>query len=114
MGVLDTIKDLAVLVQKADNLELLKHVLALQSQVQDMFNENRTLRDKVGALEATIELARSLSFRAPFYFVVGDETPFCPRCWEVDRKAVHVVLIFRNGSTRWDCKQCNQTYLIKG
>jgi hypothetical protein len=32
MGIIDTVKDVDVLVQKTDNIDLVKHVLALQTQ----------------------------------------------------------------------------------
>lgn len=114
MGLLDTLKDVVVLVQKADNIELVKQVLGLQMQAQEMLEENRLLKGKVVELEKSLQLAKALSFRAPFYYVPSDETPFCPRCWEGNRKTIHVVLIFRQKDTRWDCPECKRMYLIRG
>ena len=51
MGILDTAKDVITLVQKADNLELVKQVLALQSDIMKMMDENRTLKDENCALK---------------------------------------------------------------
>ena len=114
MGLIDTLKDVAMLVQKADNIELVKHVLALQTQAQDMLSENQALKSKIGDLEAALNLAKTLTFRAPFYYAPNDETPYCARCWESSRKAIHVVLIFSQQDTRWDCPDCKHTYLIRG
>lgn len=113
MGIIETIKDVAVLVQKADNIDLVKHVLALQTQAQELIEENRGLKEKLKALEDLLQFAKTLSFRAPFYYATGDAVPYCPRCWEVKRKAVHVVKIFEDEQTRWDCFDCSQMYLIE-
>ncbi len=116
MGIIETIKDVAVLVQKADNIDLVKHVLALQTQAQELIEDNRSLKEKVKELEGLLQFAKNLSFRVPFYFATGDAVPYCPRCWEVKRKAIHVVRIYESQEsqeTRWDCFECNQMYLIR-
>ena len=46
MGILDTLKDAVTLIQKADNIELNRTILGLQSQVFDLVEENRRLKDK--------------------------------------------------------------------
>ena len=38
----------------------------------------------------------------------GDIEPFCPRCWESDKKAIH---LHRNGKGNYQCKNCNKTYI---
>ena len=114
MGLIDTVKDVAVLVQKADNIELLKHVLALQIQVQEMLDENRTLKARIDELEKLLSFAKSLNFQAPFYFAENDKVPLCARCWEISKKAVHVVNIFKNRpQDRWDCPECKFMYIIE-
>jgi len=113
MGLIETIKDVVTVVQKADNIELVKQVLSLQSQALDMIEENRELRERVRVLEATLNLAKKLSFRAPFYFAEGEDVPLCPRCWEIDHRAVHLQGPFRVTGLRWDCPQCDKTFLVQ-
>ena len=110
MGIVDTLKDVVTLVQKTDNIELVKQVLALQTQALDMQEENRTLRDRIKALEETLDFARALRFEAPLYYAPDDQTPFCARCWEVDRRALHLKGDW-NGR-RWECYQCEKVYLL--
>lgn len=112
MAILDTIKDVVAVVQKADNIDLMKHVLALQTQIQEILEDNHALKNKNQELEKALQFSGSLTFEAPFYYAQEDETPLCPRCWEVDRTAVHVVSIFKGKTDRWDCSQCKQMYLI--
>jgi len=112
MSIIDTVKDVAILVQKADNIDLVKHVLALQTQVQDMMDENRILKSRVEELEQLLVFSKSLKFREPFYFAENDNTPLCPRCWEATKKALHVVSIFKgDNEDRWDCPECKTMYL---
>ena len=110
MGIVDTLKDVVTLVQKTDNIELVKQVLALQSQALEMQEENRTLRDQVKALDAALSFAKTLRFEAPLYYAPDDKTPFCARCWEVDRRALHLKSDW-NGR-RWACYQCEKVYVL--
>lgn len=59
MSVMDTVKDIAVLVQKADNVELLQRVLELQGQILELLEENHQLRTQVRELEETAEIAEA-------------------------------------------------------
>jgi hypothetical protein len=113
MGLIETVKDVVSLVQKADNIDLMKQVMSLQTQAYEMLNENQSLREKISALESTLSAAGKLTFKAPFYFADGDETPICPRCWEVDRRTVHLHGPFRVTGLRWDCPQCKREYLVQ-
>jgi hypothetical protein len=51
MGILDTMKDVVTLVQKIDNIDILKQVLALQGQVFELQNENQNLRSQAAEME---------------------------------------------------------------
>ncbi len=109
-GIVDTLRDVVTLVQKTDNIELVRQVLSLQTQALEMQEDNRTLRERVKELEQTLALAKSLRFETPFYFALDDKIPFRARCWEVDRRAVHLKSDW-NGR-RWECYQCGKVYLL--
>lgn len=110
MGFVDTLKDVVTLVQKTDNIELVKHVLSLQTQALAMQEENRQLRERVKELEQALQFAKELRFEGPFYYAPDDKVPFCPRCWEADRRAIHLKSDW-NGR-RWECYQCTNVYLL--
>ena len=90
MGILDTAKDVITLVQKADNLELVKQVLALQSDIMKMMDENRTLKDE------------------NYYWLPKEDGtedgPFCSACQDGDHKLVRAT----EGATRghYYCQVC--------
>ena len=110
MGLIDTVKDVVLLVQKTDNVELLKNVLSLQSQAVDIQIENQALRDKVKALEERLAFAGTLRFEPPLYYAGDDGTPYCARCWEADRRAIHLKGAW--SGRRWECYLCGKVYLL--
>jgi hypothetical protein len=76
MGIVDTLKDMVTLVQKTDNIDLVKQVLSVQAQALEMQEENRGLREKVKELEGRLGFAQTLRFEPPLYFAADDKTPF--------------------------------------
>jgi hypothetical protein len=75
----------------------------------------RRLEDRVQELERALVFSKETVFKPPLYYLKeGDQTPYCPHCWEKNKQAIHVVLQFDNSErTRWDCPACRQTYLIE-
>lgn len=109
MGVLDTIKDVATLVQKADNIELNQKILELQSQIMNLLNENHTLRGQVRDLSERVELQDSLTFKDNMYWRTLDEGvdgPFCSKCWDTDRKLVRLQTL---GNQAQYCPACKRS-----
>jgi hypothetical protein len=82
MGIIETVKDVAVLVQKADNIDLLKRILELQQQVYEVVNENHGLKERLATRD-------QLTFRKNSYWR-GDEGPFCSRCWDAEALLVRL------------------------
>jgi hypothetical protein len=115
MGVVENLKDVAELVKKAGEIELYKQISAAEDEVREIAREKRRLEDRVQELEHALLFKDETEFKAPFYYLKqGDQTPYCPRCWEKDRHAIHVVFIFDNRErTRWDCPACKEIYLIE-
>jgi len=117
MGIVETLKDIVTLVQKTDNIDLVKQVLSLQTQALEMQNKNRKLRERnrklrerVKELEQTVSFAKTLRFESPFYFAGDDKVPYCARCWESDRRAIHLKSDWKD--RRWECYQCGKVYLL--
>lgn len=113
MGILDNAKEVAKAVQEINNLELYQRVLSLHSDIIEIVEKNNRLREENKDLKTKLTLQKKMVFNEPFYFQEADQTPYCPACWEGSLRPIHVVFIFGNGSTRWDCPNCNQTYLVE-
>jgi hypothetical protein len=114
MGVVENLKDIADLVKKTGEIDLYKKISSAEDEVREVTREKRRLEDRVAELERALRFKEETTFRAPFYYLKeGDQTPYCPHCWEKGGLAVHVVLQFDNSErTRWDCPACKQCYLI--
>lgn len=82
MGIIETLKDTISVIQKADNLDLYKRMLELQTQVFALVEENRTLHERLAMKE-------KLSFRDNYYWI-GDEGPYCSPCWDGAGKLVRI------------------------
>lgn len=94
MSILETAKDVITLVQKADNLELVKQVLALQNDIMKMMDENRALKDEIRGLREELNLRRKLVFRDNAYWLPredgNEEGPFCAACRDGENKLVRM------------------------
>ena len=108
MGILDTAKDVVTLVQKADNLELVKQILTLQSDIMKMMEENRLLKDENRALREQLQVKRNLVFRENSYWMPKEDGfedgPFCSTCQDVDGKLVRMTECATAGV--YYCKAC--------
>ena len=114
MGILDNAKEVANVVQEIHNLPLYQRVLSLYSDIISLVEENNRLRDENKKLSETIALRKVMIFRAPFFYQDGDQTPFCPACWEGNQKAAHLMFSHEEATlTRWDCPTCKQMYLLR-
>jgi regulator of replication initiation timing len=108
MGILETAKDVITLVQKADNLELVKQVLALQSDIMKMMDENRALKDEARTLKDQLHIKEKLVFRDNRYWLPKDDGtedgPFCSTCHDTQRQLVRLHELGIGGHM---CPACN-------
>jgi hypothetical protein len=101
VGIVDTAKDVLTLVQKADNIDLVKQVLALQGDILKMMEENRNFKDQVRSLSAEVtalheklRIKGKLIHKQNSYFLQNDDGtedgPFCSVCQDVDHILVRM------------------------
>lgn len=114
MSILDNAKEVANAVHEIKNIELYGRVLDLNRGIMDLVEENRTLHAENEDLKRKFKLREQMVFKQPFYYQEGDDTPFCPACWEVQSIAVHLIFVSDNeDAARWDCKSCKQAFINK-
>jgi len=86
-------------------------VLALSKDTSTIKNPDS--KDFTEAIEEK-ELP-TLKFIQPFYYADGDLVPFCPVCWEIDRKRIHYLPPLQQGlESRYVCPRCNRKIDIQG
>ena len=80
---ISTIKTVVELVKKYNDIELMKQIVALQSEVFDLQTENLALKKQATERE-------KMHRKEPhgYYYKEGDPVPHCPKCWENDGKAI--------------------------
>ncbi len=93
MGLYDGIKDLANVVQKADNIDLYKKLLDLGSQALDMQNELFEAKKHIQELEMEIQKKRNIvRHKEGLYITIdGDEDiHYCSTCWGNSGKLIQL------------------------
>jgi hypothetical protein len=77
MGADETLKDVASIAQKIDNIELVKQVIDLQQQVFALFEKHRALKER-------LEMRYQLTFKNNSYRR-GEDGPYCQAVGMEDR-----------------------------
>jgi hypothetical protein len=109
MGAIDNVKEVAKLVRELGNMELYRQILDLQGEIMELAQANRELNIKNHELEETLNKVGKMEFSSPFYYAEGDDIPHCPRCWEVDKKAVHYPPPRKSAAGPiYECHNCKQ------
>ncbi len=107
MSIISNAKEISDLIQKLGNQELYRKILDLQGEIINLTGENHTLKEENQELKRSLKLSKEMTFKQPFYYAEGDQVPFCPKCWEVDKIAVHMMTGTRlEGRTPHYCPHC--------
>ncbi|QYJ78261.1 hypothetical protein [Shewanella acanthi] len=117
MSIISNAKEVAELVKKLGDIELYRKIVELEGEIIDLSRTNHALQIEVDELKKKVLLNKSLSFNAPFYYSEGDATPYCPKCWESEGKAVHLVNEGYHSDlnqTAFGCVPCKHTYWYNG
>jgi len=112
MGVIENAKDLAGLIQKYSEAGLYRKILELEDESGDLRRKLRKAETDLDEAKAELAKRAAMQFRPPYYWKDGDETPFCPKCWEgKDRRDVHLTATIRNFvGVRRDCLHCKENF----
>ena len=109
MSVVESMKEVADLVKRFNDIELNRRILNLENEVLDLSREKRRAEERVEELERALKFRGELKFKAPFYYADGDATPYCPGCWEAKRMAIHVTQHQQFMHLR-QCPACKHSY----
>lgn len=94
MGLYEGIRDIASVIQKADNIELYQKLLdlsaqalELQAQVNQLTNDNVELRQALNLKQGIIRHKKA-------YLTLPEDTidiKYCSHCWDAEHKLIQVV-----------------------
>ncbi len=114
MGVLESSMEVVKLAGKIANPELVQAATKANVEALELSHKNLELQRKatqleiqVSDLEAKLKLTGQVFRQDGFVYMDGDPEGLCSRCWDVDRKIVHVIQIhFGKDGVKPGCPQC--------
>ena len=94
MGLYEGIKDVAKIVQQADNLELYRQLLDLSAQALDMQATINKLTEENAELKKKQYIEERIQRHQELYITLKDEEGdifYCSHCWDNDRKLIQML-----------------------
>jgi hypothetical protein len=113
MTLLDDVQEIADLVDKSRQVELYKKILALDVKILELNREKLKAEDRNAELERLLAFKGKLHFKAPLYYLEGDNTPYCPSCWEGEGRAIHMTVDLSSSTGRCNCQRCRAWFDTK-
>lgn len=113
MSIISNAKEIADLVKKLGDIELYRKIVEIEGEIIELTRANHLLEVRVQELTSTLALSTELTFKEPFYYAEGDLVPYCPNCWETEKRATHLVNGGDfSGNTKFECVPCKHTYWV--
>jgi len=95
----------------SENADLKQSISVFKSDIAILNQQISNLKNQAGDIPLDIprnaHSLLSLKFKTPFYYADGDPTPFCPTCWEVNKKQIHFPSPLSSGvGPEYTCPNC--------
>ena len=105
MGLYEGIKDVAKIVQQADNVDLYRRLIELSAQALDMQNMINKLSEENAILKKKQDIEERIQRHSELYLTLKNEDSilYCSHCWDNERKLIQVSTL--NGL--YQCPHCN-------
>ena len=106
MGLYEGLKDVAKLVQEADNIELYRQLLDLSAQALEMQNTISELTAENKSLKEQEVLSNKIERHTEPYLTLKDDELhilYCSHCWDADRKMIQIEI---NREGKFTCPHC--------
>lgn len=104
MGLYEGIKDVAKIVQQADNVDLYRRLIDLSAQALDMQNTINKLSEENAILKKKQDIEERIQRHSELYLTLKNEDSilYCSHCWDNERKLIQVSTL--NGL--YPCPHC--------
>jgi len=86
---------------------IIENAKELADLLIELTRQNRQLEDKVEEQKKLLDLKGKMKWEKPVYRTEGEEDPYCPQCWEVSQKQVHLRK-WQYGN--WFCHNCKKVF----
>jgi len=94
MSILDNVKAVAEVLQKADNIELYRQILDIQAEAMRLMEKIRALENDNHELKERFRIEENLKFDNDLYWLYKENNskdgPFCSKCWDDNKKLIRV------------------------
>lgn len=93
MGLYEGIKDVAKVVQQADNIELYRQLLDLSAQALDLQAENGQLKEELHELKKKQDLEDKIIRHGALFLQLKDqpeEFMYCTHCWDSEKNIIQL------------------------
>jgi len=107
MGLYEGIKDVAKIVQQADNIELYRQLLDLCEQALEMQNKINQLSSENAELKKKQDLEERIQRHQLLYLTLKDDADdffYCSTCWDKDKRLIQM----RKYHGAFFCPHCHQ------
>lgn len=107
MSIINNAKEIADLIKKMGDIELYRKIVELEGEIIDLTREKNDLTEKNQSLLKSLQISEEMIFKAPFYYRAEDPIPHCPKCWEADSSAIHLIHDWDGEAERhFSCPNC--------
>lgn len=113
MGIYEGIKDVAKVVQQADNVDLYIKLLDLSAQALDMQDELSRLRTENEELRKLNDLdKRIVRHKSPYITLLGEPNDicYCAVCWGKSHDLIQMLVSEEYGLTHFHCCNCDSRF----
>ena len=107
MGLIGDGLEILGLIDKAKNADVYRQLGDYIEKVRTQQIENDKLHDEIRDLKEKLRFTGVIERINGHVFVEGDEEEICPRCAEVERRPVHLMMLLTKGNgMRASCPSC--------
>lgn len=110
MSVVDTARTIGELIKSGATIGLQEKIVQLREEALELLQENLHLKQENSQLKEQLKWKEVLHRRRELYWSDGDDTPFCPYCWEKHKLVIHLSRYADPESTRYECQECRTVY----
>lgn len=93
MEIIDTIKEVIKVAQKADNVEIIQQLLTVQAEALELQQKNIELQNKINELERNKDIEDRIVHHQDLYLTLKDDPqnlPYCTTCWTTKHQLVQL------------------------
>jgi len=111
MGLVETSLEVVKLATKIANPDLVQAATKANIEALEISGKNLELHKRLGELESKVKELEAKLFlvgevfrEGDYVFREGEKGSYCSRCWDVDRKLIHIIWVNNKGPACPECK----------